>query len=129
MSRLHCRGWRIHHDGCKRLGKGRPFWRGLGARAGFFGWCPKSGLAQANGLGGEAVFSESSPEGATYGLRSYHAPSGLEAEMKCPFIPSTQAVGLGFVRPPLRGCGLQAGTSAFYEELVIITEISVKLRN
>jgi len=34
--------------------------------------------AQANGLGKER-FSGSSPEGATYGSRGYHAPSGLEA--------------------------------------------------
>jgi len=30
--------------------------------------------------------------------------------MKYPSTPSTQAVGLGFARPPLRGCGLLAET-------------------
>ena len=54
-------------------------------------------------------FSESSPEGASYGRRSYPALSGLEAENGIFSYPSTQAVVLGFVRAPLRGCGLHAG--------------------
>ena len=65
--------------------------------------------AQANGLGEEGV-PESSLEGATYGLRSYYALSGLEAGKGQLSTPSTQAVGLGFARPPLRGCGLQIET-------------------
>ena len=55
--------------------------------------------------------SSSSPGGATYGMRSYHALSGLESKMEYSHSPSTQAVSLGFVRAPLRGCGPQAGTS------------------
>jgi hypothetical protein len=45
----------------------------------------------------------SSPEGATYGVRSCHAPSGLWQEMKEAFTTYTPVVGLGFVRPPLQG--------------------------
>jgi len=48
--------------------------------------------AQANGLGEENV-PESSPEGATYGMPSYYAPSGLEAGKGTCSDPSTQAVG------------------------------------
>ena len=89
------------------------------------GLCPKCGLAvvfhlsapkgrpskaQANGLGREGV-PESSPEVATHGLRSYYAPAGLEAgKGTVSLTPSTQGVGLGFARPPLRGWGLQAET-------------------
>jgi hypothetical protein len=58
--------------------------------------------AQVNGPGMKP-FSEVSPERATYGIRGYHAPSGLEPGMNYPLTTSTQAVGLGFARPPLRG--------------------------
>jgi len=37
--------------------------------------------------------------------------------MKYLHIPSTQAVGLGFARPPFRGCGLETLISTVLEAL------------
>jgi hypothetical protein len=56
-------------------------------------------------------FSELSPEGATYGMRAYHAPSGLEVGNELSSYPYHPGRWPGFARPPLRGCGLQVEIS------------------
>ena len=48
-------------------------------------------------------FSELSPEGATYGMRAYHAPSGLEVGNELSSYPYHPGRWPGFARPPLRG--------------------------